>query len=176
MTLCVVAVVAAVLLGCADLSRPNVPAVVEAARSPAVDDPQTAMARTVDGLGFPDWRRYSWTPVGGRRDRLEDDREAATVLYRNGARTVTYTIVSGTGNVDDEDTAIQTAQVFTAGEGKIALVQGATDDVLTLKRERDGRTIVVHGRPVDRRLAQTPPIAQGGLARTMRRLALRGIG
>jgi len=174
--LCLVAIVAAVLLIRDDVRRPSVAAVVDAARSPAVDDSRTAMARTVDSLGFPDWRRYSWTPIGGRRDRLEDGREAVTVRYRNGARTVTYTIVSGTDNVDDGDTAVQTQQVSVAGEGKIALVQGVTDGLLTLKRERDGRTIIMTGEPVDQGLVGSLPAAQGGLARTMRRLAVRGIG
>ena len=163
-----------------EFRRPDVPTVVQAARSPAVDDPRTAMARTVDGLGFPDWRRYSWTPVGGRRDRLEDDREAATVLYRNGARTITYTIISGTGNVDDEDAGMNWVQVFTGGR-KIGLVQGAVDDVLTLKRERHGRTVVMTGKPFDKRrldfdktLEPHPTIAPRGMSRTMRRLAVRG--
>lgn len=145
------------------LGRPNIPAVVHAARSPMIDPPAAAMARSVEGLRFPDWQRWSWKPVGGRRDILEDDRKAATVLYRRGDQQITYTIIAGTGNVDDE-AATQTRQATTpTGKVELSETWGPPAGLLILKRKRNKRTIVMTGTPAGARLA-----------RTMRRLAVRG--
>jgi hypothetical protein len=145
-----------------ELRRPNVAAVVDAARGPATEGPELAVTRSVDGLEFPDWRRWSWRAVGGRRDVLEDDREAATTIYRHGKQTITYSIVSGTGNVDADEYFGFTRQVTTPG-GKVELVESGGPNVMILRRMRGGRTIILTGVPPGKRLA-----------RTMRRLAVRG--
>jgi len=163
LVLCLAVGVAAYVLIRGAVDRPSVPDLVKIAREEMVDDARTATARKVDGLGFPDWRRYGWNARSGRLDRLEDDREAATVLYRRGGDEVTYTIVSGTGNVDDESVTL-TRQISTP-RGKVEIVQAGTDRVSTLKRKRDGRTILMTGAPPSDRLA-----------RTMRRLSVRGVG
>jgi hypothetical protein len=145
------------------IDRPSVPEVVGLARGPQDDDVTLATGRTIDGLGFPDWRRYGCDAEGGRLDRLEDDREAATVSYRCGAEQITYTIVSGTGNVDDETITV-TRQLAVPGGGKLEVVQAQSNEHPTLKLKRAGRTIIIAGvSPND------------ALARKMRRLAVRGL-
>ncbi len=82
------------------------------------------MARSVEGLGFPDWQRWSWTPVGGRRDILEDDREAGTVLYRRGDQEITHTIIAGTGNVNDEAATRSTQATTPTGKVELSKMLG----------------------------------------------------
>lgn len=62
----------------------------------------TAFGRTVDGVGFPNWTRWGWKPVGGRTDRSADDRVVATVVYRKGDDKIAYSIVEGTEWVSDD--------------------------------------------------------------------------
>ncbi len=145
-----------------ETQRPSVPQLVELVREGIRDDARVAAARTIDGLGFPDWRKYGWNARGGRLDQLEDDREAATVFYARGAESISYTIVSGTGNVDDETVTVSRQLQVPGGKVEIALAQ--TGDYATLKRKRKGRTILMTG---------ASPNDQ--LLRTMRRLAVRGV-
>jgi hypothetical protein len=162
LVLCVAIGAGAFLLIRDGTQRPNVPQLVELVREGIRDDARTAAARKVDGLGFPDWRRYGWNARGGRLDRLEDDREAATVFYARGAESISYTIVSGTGNVDDETITVSRQLQVPGGKVEIALAQ--TGDYATLKRKRQGRTILMTG---------ASPNDQ--LLRAMRRLAVRGV-
>jgi hypothetical protein len=99
------AAVAVVLLtgGGTGEGGPNVLAVAAlAARGPAQPAPAespgrpTLLARSVDGLPFPDWHyRFSWQATGAREDRVAG-RPATTVFY-DGPRGMRlgYTIVSG---------------------------------------------------------------------------------
>jgi len=49
----------------------------------------------VDGVPFPNYAaKFGWKPLGARDDN-PSGRHATTVYYRNGARTIAYTIVSG---------------------------------------------------------------------------------
>jgi hypothetical protein len=49
----------------------------------------------VDGVPFPNYAaKFGWKPLGAREDD-PSGRHATTVYYRNGARTIAYTIVSG---------------------------------------------------------------------------------
>ena len=162
LVLCVAVGAGAFVLIREGTQRPNVPDLVETLRGGIRDDSRTATARTIDGLGFPDWRRYGWNARGGRLDQLEDDREAATVFYGRGAESISYTIVSGTGNVDDETATVSRQLAVPGGKVEIALAQ--TGDYATLKRKREGRTILMTG---------ASPNDQ--LVRTMRRLAVRGV-
>ena len=145
-----------------ETQRPSVPQLVSLVREGIRDDARVAAARTIDGLGFPDWRKYGWNARGGRLDQLEDDREAATVFYARGAESISYTIVSGTGNVDDETVTVSRQLRVPGGKVEIALAQ--TGDYATLKRKREGRTILMTG------ASPNDP-----LLRTMRRLAVRGV-
>ncbi|MFA9269282.1 MAG: hypothetical protein ACEQSX_00780 [Baekduiaceae bacterium] len=148
----------ALLLLADDVDRPTVPAVVAAAQRPADSARTLASAH---GVPFPDWRAEGWRPVGSRTDALADDREAVTVRYRRGDQTVAYTVVSGTGNVDDE-TAVFTTQVGD-GPSKIELVTTGTASTAVVKRQRNGRTVLLSARP-----------ESDATARMLRRLAVRG--
>ncbi len=145
-----------------ETERPDVPQLVELVRGGIRDDARAATARTIDGLKFPDWRKYGWNARGGRLDQLEDDREAATVFYARGAESISYAIVSGTGNVDDETSTVSRQLEVPGGKVEIALAQ--TGDYATLKRKRTGRTILMTGASPN-----------GQLLRAMRRLAVRGV-
>jgi hypothetical protein len=83
------------------------------------------------------------------------------VFYRRGAESITYTIVSDTGNVDDEGATVS-RQLNTPG-GKVEIMLSQVGGYLTLERKRDGRTILT-----------TVAAPSEPLARTMRRLAVRG--
>lgn len=87
-----------------------------------------AVAREVEGVGFPDWTRWGWEPVGGRSDDLADDgRRMETVVYRKGKRRIAYSIVSGTGDVNS-DLGMRSV-TRTPPEGKVGLdVSGLTVD------------------------------------------------
>jgi hypothetical protein len=98
-----------------------------------------------------------------RRSSIEDEREAATVIYRSGDRSITYTIVSGTATSMTRPHPVA-RQRSTPGGGKVEIMQAQTDGVLALTRKRAGRTILRTGAPLSPRLA-----------RTMRRLAVRGV-
>jgi len=83
-----------------EATAPSVPEIANLARKPMPLASQQAMARTVDGVHFPNWARWGWTPIGGRTDRMEDGRIAATTLYTRDHDTIAYTLVSGTGDVN----------------------------------------------------------------------------
>ena len=53
------------------------------------------LARSVDGLPFPNWAgKFGWRAAGARVDRLAG-RRAVTVFYRKDGKLIGYTIVSG---------------------------------------------------------------------------------
>jgi anti-sigma factor RsiW len=60
------------------------------------DDSRTQLAADVEGVRFPDFRRYGWRADGVRRDTV-DGRDATVVYYRKGERRIAYVIVSGSG-------------------------------------------------------------------------------
>lgn len=133
--------------------RPTLPDVARAARDEAEVAGIRALDLRVDGLGFPDWRARAWHVVGGRHDELADARPAATVAYRNGDRTITYTIIGG----EEAGTL--------APDGRMCLVEADdAEDLLALASVREGRTVVMTGAPAD-----------DEMARTMRRLAVGGL-
>jgi hypothetical protein len=62
------------------------------------------------GVAFPNWEpRFGFKAVGSRTDEL-DGREATTVYYRKGTRTIAYTIVSGRALEDPDNFAEFTLQ------------------------------------------------------------------
>jgi anti-sigma factor RsiW len=66
----------------------------EAAPGVVAGTPQLLNAK-VDGVPFPNYgAKFSWKPVGARRD-APSGRRTRTVYYQSGGRTVAYTIVSG---------------------------------------------------------------------------------
>lgn len=80
---------------------PTMPDVVRIAQKEIEFPAAQVQQRTVDGIGFPDWSRWGWKAIGGRSDVLADEREAATMRYRRGRQTITFTVVAGTGHVED---------------------------------------------------------------------------
>jgi anti-sigma factor RsiW len=90
---------------------PGAPSVAEAAAlsakpptATAPADPGTPQLLNVaqSGVAFPNWEaKFGWKAVGSRTDKL-DGREATTVFYRKGGKTIAYTIVSGKA-LDDPD-------------------------------------------------------------------------
>ena len=83
------------------MTDPTMPDVVRIAQKEIEFPAAQVQQRTVDGIRFPDWSRWGWEAVGGRSDMLEDEREAATMRYRRGRKTITFTVVAGTGQVED---------------------------------------------------------------------------
>jgi hypothetical protein len=61
---------------------------------PATSRNEYLLARSVERVPFPSWRKFGWRAVGARRDRI-DGRTAETVFYERRGRKVAYTIVSG---------------------------------------------------------------------------------
>lgn len=57
---------------------------------------RTQLAADVEGVQFPDFRRYGWRADGVRRDTI-DGRDATVVYYRKDGRRIAYVIVSGSG-------------------------------------------------------------------------------
>jgi hypothetical protein len=110
-----------------------------------------ALARSVDGVAFPDWRELGWRAVGLRRD-VAGGRELVTVDYARRGRQLTYTIVSGTE-------ALQITGARTVYRGSLALsfVSGPPGTTV-LTFQRGGRTVLMTSQNV-------------ALARTMVRLA-----
>jgi anti-sigma factor RsiW len=53
------------------------------------------LARSADGVPFPNWLpKFGWRAAGARTDRI-DGRDTVTVFYRKGGKLIGYTIVSG---------------------------------------------------------------------------------
>jgi hypothetical protein len=122
----------------------------EAAPGPQAGAPGV-LARAVDGVAFPDWRKLGWRAVGLRRD-VSGGREAITVDYARRGRQLTYTIVSGTQALE-----VGAPRVVYRGQLALSFVSGPPGmTVLTFKR--GGHTVVM-----------TAPSA--ALARTLTRLA-----
>jgi hypothetical protein len=97
-----VAVVALIVIaGGGGASGPSVLAVADlAARGPAQPAPaeasRTVLARSVDGVRFPNWQySFRWNARGARADRIHG-RRATTVFYDGPTgRRLAYTIVAG---------------------------------------------------------------------------------
>lgn len=172
-TLAVMAVAVAVLgLWVRDeMSRPEMRQVVASAWSPMPLSATQATARTVDGIVFPDWSRWGWQPTGGRADTLSDHRTAATTRYERGDEVVTFTIVSGTDNVDDGQIwpfpafAERDGEKVELGESRASFSLPTTSGtVVTVKRHVRDRTVVLTGSP-----------ATQGVMNQLDRLALRDV-
>jgi hypothetical protein len=136
--------------------RPTVPRVAEMATVGLDAHPRVALARTVDGLGFPRWKDSGFAAIGGSTFTIRD-RAAATVVYARGAQRISYTIVSGADHINY---AAVTTTSYRRVRGRQVELNwiGMPGAVLTFKR--NSRTVVMTGTPA------TP-----GLARTMSTLA-----
>jgi hypothetical protein len=136
--------------------RPTVPRVAGMA-SVAVDArPAAALARTVDGMGFPAWRDSGFHAIGGGTFVISG-RPAATVAYARGEERIGYTIVSGTRHINYADSTL-------TQYGRVAGRQRELnwlDSELVVTFKRAGRTVVMTGTPATSRLR-----------RDMKRLAL----
>src|SRR5204863_421294 len=94
------AVVAAVVL----TGGPGAPRVADAAglatQPPTAPAPppegtsRTRLAIGVEGVSFPDFRRYGWQALGVRRDHI-DGRDATAVVYGKNGRRLGYVVVGG---------------------------------------------------------------------------------
>jgi hypothetical protein len=127
---------------------PGAPTVAEAAGlaakpptagAPAVDQ-QTPQLLDIDqsGVAFPNWeKKFNWKAVGSRTDKL-DGRATTTVFYRNGAKKIAYTIVSGRA-LDDPDNY---AQVTLQNVPLKVFPNEGSKDVTWL---RDGHSCVMSG-------------------------------
>lgn len=134
---------------------------------------EKAVARTVDGVGFPDWSRWGWKPVGGRDDESSTGRDIGTVVYRKGDDTIAYSVVSGTDWVNG-DLGGRTV-TRNPPEGKTELVVSQVDDrvvvplpddacangsrcayhsgyATTVQRKVDERTVVLTAWPISEAL------------------------
>jgi anti-sigma factor RsiW len=132
-------------------SRPTVPRVAEKAALTFVAGGERALAQSVDGLRFPRWSGRGWRAIGGTTLSVSR-RPAATVVYARGKKRITYTIVSGTGQINTD----APPQTHYRGQGsvKFALSWVAVPGpMLTFKRE--SRTVVMTGTPATDSLVRT---------------------
>jgi hypothetical protein len=129
---------------------PREPAPAPAEGTPGVLD------RAVDTVAFPDLKRFGWRPIGARSDTVAG-RAAVTVYYARGSRQLRYTIVAGTGAVDNAS-ATTTRTVF-RGQLALSFVSGIPGG-LTLALKRQGRNVIV-----------TAPGADAAFGPTLVRLA-----
>lgn len=95
----------------------------------------------VDDVPFPNYaEKFGWKPVGARQDD-PSNRDATTVHYRKGGRTIQYTIVSG----DALDPPSDARSTTRAG----VEYRSFRDDGRTVVTwERDGHTCVLSGKAV----------------------------
>jgi coproporphyrinogen III oxidase len=140
------------------MTRPTVPRVAEMASIGLDDHPRAALARTVDGLGFPRWKDSGFTPIGGSTFSI-DGRPAATVAYARGVQRITDTIVSGARHINYAATTQPSQRRVRGRQVELNWILERRA-VLTFKRSK--RTVVLTATPA------TP-----SLAREMYRLATR---
>lgn len=157
-------------------------------------DGSTALHTELDGTPLPRWEQQGWRLTGGRTDLLEDNRDALTGFYRHGESTIAYTVIDGSGGVDDGEATRDVTRTTRAGktaltlggatggfapsetlyDPKTALVRSGLEctdgcisaplrQVLSVKREVDGHTVVLTGWPLT-----------DGLFTEMQDLALQG--
>jgi hypothetical protein len=95
----------------------------------------------VDGVAFPNYAaKFGWKPVGVRQDR-PSGRDATTVSYEKGGRTIGYTIVSGDA-LDPPSDAVSTTR------GGVEFRSFRDDGRTVVTWERDARTCVLSGKAV----------------------------
>jgi hypothetical protein len=149
------AAAAAVLLAVV-LAAPGGPTVQDAAAfagkppqasAPAGDGQRLPLEQ--DGVAFPDWAaKFGWKATGKRTGEV-DGRDATTVYYEKGGKTLAYTIVGGDaldapGDARTITVAGTPVHVFRTDAGKPAVTW-----------ERDGQTCVMTGAGVpDAKLAE----------------------
>jgi len=142
----------AVLLAGGLGSTPSVAAALELGTRPATAPAPpplaarpTLLARSVDGVAFPNWARarvmpmppFTWTPVGARSDRL-DGRRTQTVFYKHMEHRVAYTIIAGSAL----DPPAHARRITLAGRHLWELRDGDRDVVVFT---RQGHTCVLAG-------------------------------
>jgi hypothetical protein len=116
-------------------------------------NPDVAVARMVDGLGFPR-AGGGFHAIGGTTFEI-GGREGASVVWARGEQRITYSIIAGKEHVEAQELWGATQNVTVHGESR-DLNWG--DSLVYFKR--DGRTVVMTG---------TPPSEE--LRRVMRNLA-----
>jgi hypothetical protein len=130
---------------------PVLPAPKTDARNPAV------LRTRIEGLPFPNWRRFRWHAAGVRTDRI-DGRDATTVYYALpiGARAA-YTILGGKAIPSPK----RAKTVRSGGRAFHLLTQ---DGKRVIVWTRAGHTCVMSAPPVvpDARLVQLASLDAGG--------------
>jgi anti-sigma factor RsiW len=95
----------------------------------------------VDDVSFPNYAaKFGWKPAGARQDD-RSGRDATTVYYENGGRTIAYTIVSGDALDPPPDAASTT-------RGGVEYRSFRDDGRPVVTWERDGHTCVLSGKAV----------------------------
>ncbi len=102
--------------------------------------PQVLRAE-VDDVPFPNYAaKFGWKPVGARQDD-PSGRDATTVYYEKGGRTIAYTIVSG-------DALAPPSNAQSTKRGGVEFRAFRDDGRTVITWERDGRTCVLSGKAV----------------------------
>jgi len=92
----------------------------------------------VDDVPFPNYAaKFGWKPVGTREDD-PSGRDATTVYYEHGGRTIAYTIVSG-------DALDPPSDARATNRGGIEYRTFRDDGRVAITWERDGHTCVLSG-------------------------------
>jgi anti-sigma factor RsiW len=111
---------------------PTQPAPVSVAGTPQL------LREKVDDVPFPNYAaKFGWKPVGARADD-PSGRDATTVFYRKGDRSIAYTIVSGDALDPPSD-----ARTTTRAGVKYRTFRAGGRNAVTW--ERDGQTCVLSG-------------------------------
>lgn len=111
------------------------------ATGPAVASNPKLLAKSGDGVAFPNLEgEFGWRPAGSRSDEL-DGREATTVYYERGERRIGYTILAGEAIEPPPDSrTTRIAGVDFSGYRE--------EGMQAVTWQRQGRTCVLAGRGV----------------------------
>jgi anti-sigma factor RsiW len=108
------------------------------AAPPGVPGTPQLLSADVEGVPFPDYTaKFGWKPSGARQDD-PSGRDATTVFYAKGTRTIAYTIVSG----DRLDPPVG-ARPTTRGRVEYRSLRAGGRTIVTW--ERGGHTCVLSG-------------------------------
>jgi hypothetical protein len=143
-------------------TRATVGKVSAAANRGMVDRPARALARHIDGVGFPDWSARGWAVAGGRAD-VVGGRKTSTVYYRRKTRTITYTLVAGSANVNDGVPVWVRYRETRATKLELSWQGGPYRTLIARVVPEGGHVFIITGQP-----------ASEGLRREMTRLAAIG--
>jgi hypothetical protein len=130
-----------------DAKHPTIAGVAGAGVATFEANPEIALGRTVDDLGFPQHIRDGFHAIGGTTFTLAG-RAGASVVWAKGEQRVTYTMLAGTDHVEAQELWGATRNVKVRGES--VDLNWAGDGLMYFKRQ--GHAVVISGTPPSKAL------------------------